>query len=148
MSVRAGVDAALRGALVTFGVAPDFPHTQYGYIETTGSAGDAPIAVKRFIEKPSREDAAAFVESGRFFWNAGIFLFRAGMILELFQAHAPDILSCCRHALEEATTEGFLQLADSYEGAPSISLDYAIMEKARNIECVPLGSSTRLAIGP
>ena len=143
-SVRLGADAAREGALVTFGVEPDCPHTGYGYIETNGgeSRAKAAVAVKRFVEKPSREVAETYVENGGFYWNAGIFLFRASKMRELFQAHAPEILVACRLALNEATKDlGFRQLGKSYQRAPSISLDYAIMEKARDIVCVPLSTS-------
>ena len=143
-SVKLGADAARDGFLVTFGVEPDCPHTGYGYIETEGRESGANVAIKvtRFVEKPSRQVAENYLESGRFYWNAGIFLFRASTMLELFQAHAPDILSCCRQALGEATMDlGFSQLGESYQLAPSISLDYAIMEKASNIVCVPLSTS-------
>jgi mannose-1-phosphate guanylyltransferase/mannose-6-phosphate isomerase len=75
-AVAAGISAAREGALVTFGVEPDCPHTGYGYIETETTEGAA-LAVSRFVEKPSRETAEAFLDSGRFYWNAGIFLFKA-----------------------------------------------------------------------
>jgi mannose-1-phosphate guanylyltransferase/mannose-6-phosphate isomerase len=142
-SVRLGTDAAREGALVTFGVEPDCPHTGYGYIETDEykSGASAAVKVRRFVEKPSREIAQSYLESGRFYWNAGIFLFRASTMLQLFQAHAPEILLCCRQSLNESTKDlGFRQLGKSYQRAPSISLDYAIMEKAHNIVCVPLAT--------
>jgi mannose-1-phosphate guanylyltransferase/mannose-6-phosphate isomerase len=141
-SVKLGVEAARDGAVVTFGVKPDCPHTGYGYIETEHAENSAAVKVKRFIEKPSREAAENYLESGHFYWNAGIFLFRASTMLELFQTHAPQILAACRQALNEATTDlGFSDLGESYRRAPSISLDYAIMEKANNIACVPLATS-------
>ena len=68
--------AAEAGALVIFGVEPDRPHTGYGYIETD-KIGDTDLAVRRFVEKPAQVAAEAFFESGRFYWNSGIFLFRA-----------------------------------------------------------------------
>jgi mannose-1-phosphate guanylyltransferase/mannose-6-phosphate isomerase len=143
-SVALGAEAARDGAVVTFGVKPDCPHTGYGYIETdeVGRGGGGAMQVRRFIEKPSREAAESYLERGHFYWNAGIFLFRALTMLELFQAHAPEILVACRQALNEATTDlGFRHLGESYHRAPSISLDYAIMEKASNIACVPLSTS-------
>ena len=78
-SVRRGIDAARGGALVTFGVRPDCPHTGYGYIESDSGKPDQSgvFAVRRFVEKPSADAAAGYLESGRFFWNAGIFLFSA-----------------------------------------------------------------------
>jgi mannose-1-phosphate guanylyltransferase/mannose-6-phosphate isomerase len=143
-SVGLGVEAARNGSLVIFGVEPDCPHTGYGYIETNGSGRgtNAAASVKRFVEKPSREAAERYLESGDFYWNAGIFLFRADTMIDLFQAHAPEILAASRQAIDEATTDlGFRQLGESYRSSPSISLDYAIMEKASDIVCVPLSTS-------
>jgi mannose-1-phosphate guanylyltransferase/mannose-6-phosphate isomerase len=143
-SVSLGVEAARRGSLVTFGVKPDCPHTGYGYIETNrvGLSTNAAASVRRFVEKPSREVAEGYLESGGFYWNAGIFLFRAVSMVELFERHAPEILVACRQALNEATTDfGAKQLGDSYRRAPSISLDYAIVEKTSDISCVPLSTS-------
>jgi len=137
-AVASGVGAARDGALVTFGVKPDCPHTGYGYIETEASEGAA-LSVSRFVEKPSRELAEVFLDSDRFYWNAGIFLFRAATLLELLETHAPDILNVCRHALDAAGTDlDFTVLGKTYAQAPAISLDYAIAEKADNIVCVPL----------
>ena len=143
-AVNAGVDAARRGELVVFGVEPDCPHTGYGYIETDSGAdrANAVLPVRRFVEKPSRETAETYLDSDRFYWNAGLFLFKAATLLELFQAHAPEILTPCRQALNEAVNDlGFRHLGKSYSQAPSISLDYAIMEKADNIVCVPLSTT-------
>lgn len=137
-AVEAGIEAAEAGALVTFGVSPDCPHTGYGYIET--DRGNRPVLdAKRFVEKPSHEAAEAYLDAGGFYWNAGIFLFRAGVLLELMQKHAPEILSACRLALAGATSDlAFKILGEAYAQAPTISLDYAIAEKASNIACVPL----------
>jgi mannose-1-phosphate guanylyltransferase / mannose-6-phosphate isomerase len=139
-TVSLGISAAADGALVTFGVEPDCPHTGYGYIETEKS--NLPdFKVKRFVEKPSREAAEEFVNSGCFYWNAGIFLFKASTLLALLETHAPSIIETCRRSLAEATEDlGFLRLADVYKDAPSISLDYAVAEKADNLRCVPLGT--------
>ena len=152
--MRLGAEAARDGAVVTFGVKPDCPHTGYGYIETDeaeSGAGVAAIKVRRFVEKPSREAAENYVDSGHFYWNAGIFLFRASTMLELFQVHAPEILVACRQALNEATTDfGFRHLGESYHRAPSISLDYAIMEQGeqhRLRAAVDLMERRRLVVG-
>jgi mannose-1-phosphate guanylyltransferase/mannose-6-phosphate isomerase len=143
-SVSLGAEAARRGSVVTFGVEPDCPHTGYGYIETNegGRRTNAAVSVRRFVEKPSREVAQHYLDAGGFFWNAGIFLFRAGTMIELFKMHAPEILAACRQSIHEATTDlGFRQLGESYRSSPSISLDYAIMEKAGDIVCLPLSTS-------
>jgi mannose-1-phosphate guanylyltransferase/mannose-1-phosphate guanylyltransferase/mannose-6-phosphate isomerase len=83
--------------------------------------------------------AEAYLDQGGFYWNAGIFLFKPASLLALFEAHAPDILSACRRGLEAAVEDlGFVVLGQAYGEAPSISLDYAIVEKAPTISCVPL----------
>ena len=137
-TVALGVNEAADGALVTFGVEPDCPHTGYGYIETERSNLPG-LKVKRFVEKPSRALAEEFINSGGFYWNAGLFLFKASTLLGLLETHASPILETCRRSLAEATEDlGFLRLSDAYNDAPSISLDYAVAEKADNLRCVPL----------
>jgi mannose-1-phosphate guanylyltransferase/mannose-6-phosphate isomerase len=143
-SVQRGIDAARKGALITFGVRPDCPHTGYGYIEVDSGKPDQSgvFAVLRFVEKPSKEAAASYLESGRFFWNAGIFLFDAKVMLRLFETLAPEILSACQQALDTAVEDlNFLVLGDQYCKAQAISLDYAIVERADTIGCVPLNTA-------
>jgi mannose-1-phosphate guanylyltransferase / mannose-6-phosphate isomerase len=138
-AVESGIEAAEGGALVTFGVEPDSPHTGYGYIETeAGNAADR--KVKRFVEKPSLEAAEAYLDAGGFYWNAGIFLFKARTMLDLLARYAPEIVEACRKALEGATEDlNFRVLSSPYCQAPSISLDYAVAEKAGSVmRCVPL----------
>lgn len=139
-TVMQGVPAAQDGALITFGVTPSGPHTGYGYIEV--EAEGAARAVKRFVEKPDEATAAAYVASGSFFWNAGIFLMSARALIAAFEAHAPEILEGCRRALLRSGVDlDFVRLDDQvYGGVPDISIDYAIMEKARNVACVPLAA--------
>lgn len=137
-AVGRGLDAAEAGALVTFGITPDCPHTGYGYIETETGEG-ANLKVSRFVEKPSLEAAEQYLDSGKFYWNGGIFLFKAETMLGLMRTHAPDILEACQKALSEATEDlGFRVLSRAYGDAPAISLDYAVAEKATNMVCVPL----------
>ena len=137
-AVGLGVNQAEDGALVTFGVEPDCPHTGYGYIETEWSNSPG-LKVKRFVEKPPRALAEEFINSGGFYWNAGLFLFKASTLLALLERHASPILETCRRSLAEANEDlTFLRLGDAYNDAPSISLDYAVAEKADNLRCVPL----------
>jgi mannose-1-phosphate guanylyltransferase/mannose-6-phosphate isomerase len=130
--------AARDGALITFGVKPTAPHTGYGYIETDG-AGQA-LDVRRFVEKPGAAEAARYLASGNFYWNAGIFLASAKAMIETFRELSPDILAGCERALADAVTDlDFLRLGKAaYESLPDISIDYAIMERAANVRCVPL----------
>ena len=137
-AVGSAMAVAKEGALVTFGVEPDCPHTGYGYIETEHS-NSSDLKVIRFVEKPSREAAERFLDSGRFYWNAGIFLFKATTLVSLLETHAPDILQACRKSLEEIQEDlGFLRLNGEYTKAPAVSLDYAVAEKADNMRCIPL----------
>jgi mannose-1-phosphate guanylyltransferase/mannose-6-phosphate isomerase len=137
-AIETGIEAAEGGAIVTFGVEPDSPHTGYGYIETdAGNTVDR--RVKRFVEKPSLEAAEEYLDTSGFYWNAGIFLFKAGTMLDLIEMHAPQILEACRKSLDAAIEDlSFRVLNGSYQHAPAISLDYAVAEKAGNIRCVPL----------
>lgn len=138
-AVESGIEAAAAGSLVVFGVEPDCPHTGYGYIETeAGNRID--LKVKRFVEKPDAETAEQYLDAGGFYWNAGIFLFKARTMLDLLATHAPEILAACREALDGATDDlSFRVLGSSYREAPSISLDYAVAEKAHHLmRCVPL----------
>ena len=140
-TVATAMGAAQEGALVIFGVEPDCPHTGYGYIELD-EANRADLPVRRFVEKPSQEAAIAYLASGNFYWNAGLFLFRAATMLELMETHAPDILRACRAALDEAIEDlDFLRLGPAYAQAPAISLDYAIAEKADTLRCVKLATA-------
>ena len=138
-AIESGVPAAEAGGLVVFGVEPDCPHTGYGYIETeAGNSVD--FRVKRFVEKPKLEVAEAYLDAGGFYWNAGIFLFKAKTMLDLLGTHAPEIVEASRKALDRAIADlNFRVLDGVYRDAPSISLDYAVAEKAGNImRCVPL----------
>lgn len=140
-AVATGSEAAMRGALVTFGIKPDCPHTGYGYIEVEES-NSSDLPVRRFIEKPSLEAAQTYLDNGNCYWNGGIFLFRASTMLELMDRHAPDILRACRLAFDNADEDlDFLRLDATYGEAPAISLDYAIAEKADNLRCVPLNTA-------
>ena len=137
-AVESGLAAAEAGALVTFGITPDCPHTGYGYIETEIGEGVS-LKVRRFVEKPSLEAAEEYLDSGNFYWNGGIFLFKAATMLDLLRTHAPGILELCQKSLSEATEDfGFRVLDGTYSEIPAISLDYAIAEKASNMVCVPL----------
>ncbi len=142
-AVEAGKEAALAGELVTFGITPTHAETGYGYLEMAepGAAGDV-VRLSRFVEKPDAARAAEMLEAGNYLWNAGIFLFTAGAIIEAFRRHAPDILEAVGPALEGARTDlGFLRLApEPWAQAADISIDFAVMEKADNLSVVPFSA--------
>lgn len=138
-SVHDGVEAALAGQIVLFGVQPRHAETGYGYVEVEES-GSGVLKVERFVEKPDAELAASFVASGRHFWNAGIFLFKASTMQSVFQTLRPDIWDTAERAFRAATTDGTARYlpTEIYADMPSISLDYAIMEHAGSISLVPV----------
>jgi len=145
-ALEAGAAAARQGRLVTFGIRPDRPETGYGYLELAGAPDSAPAPAPaahelvRFVEKPDAGTAAAMLESGRFLWNAGIFLFRVGDLLAAFEAHAPALVPPCRAALAEGRDDlMFFRLGEAaFARAEAISIDYAVMERAANLSVVPL----------
>lgn len=141
-AIETGAVAARAGQMVTFGITPDRPETGYGYIRR-----DAPLdgmegcyAIEGFVEKPDRETAEAYLASGDYYWNSGTFLFRATDFLAELKRLAPDILKAAKAALEKGISDlDFRRLdADAFAKAPSISLDYAVMEKTDLGAVVPL----------
>ena len=138
-AVSIGVRAAEQGSLVTFGVVPDKPETGYGYIKRGSGAGPAfPIA--QFVEKPDLATAQRYVDSGEYFWNSGMFLFRASVVLEELRSHAPDIYQACAQAFTSAKRDlDFTRLPEKeFAACPSNSFDYAVMEKTKHAVVVPL----------
>ncbi|MEZ2293500.1 mannose-1-phosphate guanylyltransferase/mannose-6-phosphate isomerase [Variovorax sp. RCC_210] len=138
-TVRAGIDAALAGKIVTFGVVPSFPSTAYGYIEAGQPSGDGHSqAVVRFVEKPTAAVAETLLLHGGYSWNAGIFLVQARTLVAALRGHAPDILLACERATDAATTDGsFLRLDQAaFQACRSDSIDYAVLEKHKDIAVV------------
>ncbi|MEL7029481.1 MAG: mannose-1-phosphate guanylyltransferase/mannose-6-phosphate isomerase, partial [Pseudomonadota bacterium] len=152
-AVRAAAPSAAAGALVTFGVAPSAPETGYGYI-LRGEARGPAFAVERFVEKPDAATAREFLADGRYYWNAGMFLFRIDAVLEAGRSHCPDILASAEQSLAQGGRDGdvFRLAAEPFEACRSDSIDYAVMEKADNVMMAPaafgwsdIGSWTALA---
>ena len=140
-AVRAAAPAAREGRLVTFGIRPDRPATGFGYLEFPAPpASGQVVPLKGFVEKPDAATAEKMLASGRYMWNAGIFLFSVRAILAAFRAHAADLEAPCREALEKRTVDlGYIRLdPTAYKTARSISIDYAVMEKAPNVSSLPL----------
>ncbi|MER9577477.1 AGE family epimerase/isomerase [Mesorhizobium sp. M0400] len=139
-SVEAGTAAAREGRLVVFGIKPTQPETGYGYIEVAGER-DGICDVSRFVEKPDLATAQSYLEAGNFYWNTGIFLFRASAMRDAFMAFQPDIWSATEAAYQAATSDpsGLYMPLELYAAIPSTSIDYAIMERASGIAMVPAG---------
>ena len=137
-TVTSAYEAARHGHIVTFGITPDRPETCYGYIETASS--QAPwYQVTAFHEKPDLATAERMIETGRYLWNAGIFMFRAETMINEAEILAPEMARAARHAVEQSQTDiGFIRLdPDHWEHSPSESIDYAIMERSEHIVCMP-----------
>lgn len=139
---RASLDTAIEraedGYLVVFGVAPDKPETGYGYIRAAAAAGGA--AVREFVEKPDADMAAQYLASGEYFWNSGMFVFKARLFLEELAKHEPDIRLACQQAFDGAVVDlDFIRLSsDPLLSCPSNSIDYAVMERTDRAWMMPL----------
>ncbi len=142
-AVQAALPEAERGAFVTFGIVPTGPETGYGYIECAGAWQQGKAGqVKRFVEKPDFERAKAFLESGGYLWNSGMFCFRADAILDGIARHAPEIHAKAQESwrLSEAAAKDPQAVAIEatvFPKVPAVSIDYAVMEKADNVKVVP-----------
>jgi len=137
-AVKQAAVAADAGKLVTFGIVPTAPETGYGYIKA--HVGEGVRGVDRFVEKPNLETAQQYVASGEYYWNSGMFLFKASRYLQELEALQPAILSACRTALDKASRDtDFIRLdADAFAASPNDSIDYAVMEKTADAAVVPL----------
>lgn len=141
-AIKLGASHAQDGAIVTFGATPTEPNTQYGYIEADGATqvGDGAYRIARFHEKPNARLAAEYVETGRFFWNCGIFLAKAGTVLSEMRRFLPETLDNISQAVSGATREGLFvrPVAELFSRAENISIDNGIMEKTSRGVVVPV----------
>lgn len=140
-AVASGTRAARAGHFVLFGIRPTAPTTGYGYIRTGSDLAGSPgvKTVAGFFEKPNRETAERYLDSGEYLWNGGIFLLPAGAFIAEVERLAPEMLAHAREALAKSQRDfDFLRLdAESFGRCPSVSLDYAIMEKTDRAVVVP-----------
>jgi len=146
-ALRTAVETAqTHDALVTLGIPPTRPETGYGYMEIEGreiaggfsSNGKSAIRkVVRFVEKPAPDVAETFLRDGRHVWNAGIFVFRISLLLEEMSLSCPDVLACARRAHTARLAGDLSSFEESFSSSPSVSVDVAVMEKARRVLTVP-----------
>ncbi|MAV08234.1 MAG: mannose-1-phosphate guanylyltransferase/mannose-6-phosphate isomerase [Gammaproteobacteria bacterium] len=138
-AVSAAIPLAESGKLVTFGIVPNEPHTGYGYIKG-GKDCNGGFEVDKFVEKPSLDLARKYVASAEYYWNSGMFLFKASRYLEELKKFRPDIYKACKNSLD--TTESdldFLRInKEKFEACPSDSIDYAVMERTKDAVVVPM----------
>jgi len=128
------------GSLVTFGVVPQSPETGYGYIRAGDQHQGIGYTVAEFKEKPTKEVAATYLESGEYYWNGGIFVFRASVFLDELRQYAPAVYESVEEAFDQSQKDlDFVRVdQQSFAASPSISVDYAVMEKTDKAVMVPL----------
>jgi len=138
-AIATAAQPAEAGSIVTFGIEPTHPATEYGYIKTNGSTRfhDATPVVK-FKEKPDLATARTYIDAGEYFWNAGIFLFKASVMLDALEEYAPEVLAGTRKAMANNTDDPIYLKHAEFSATPSISIDYAVLERAENVKVVPV----------
>lgn len=137
-SVEVAYEAAISGSLVVFGVSPDRPETGYGYIRK-GEEYERWARVSEFVEKPGFATAQGYLNSGEYAWNSGMFLFDADKFLDELSRFEPDILDLAVRSIQlTKSDERTVYLDQCFADAPSVSIDYAVMERTRDAVVVPL----------
>jgi len=130
-AVRRAAALASQGCLVTFGIKPQYAETGYGYIEADGEK------VISFREKPDRKTAEHYLASDRYFWNSGMFVFSAGTFLDELSSYAPEVFTAAARTYERAEKGDLLRpRPEDMSAIPSISIDYAVMEKSKRVKVV------------
>lgn len=139
-SVEKAAVHASTGKLVTFGIVPTAPETGYGYIKRGQVEAETGFAVSDFVEKPDLATAEQYLASGDFYWNSGMFLFKASSYLNELKAHRPDIYSACESSMADTLPDqDFIRVnKEAFEKCPDDSVDYAVMEKTSQAVVVPM----------
>lgn len=140
-AINTALPQAEVGKLVTFGIVPTEPATGYGYIRGASNPNADPVmSVSAFVEKPDLDTAASYLDSGDYFWNSGMFMFRADRYLEELATHRPDMLSACERAMKGISYDlDFIRVDHSaFAACPEDSIDYAVMEKTDQAVVVPM----------
>jgi len=140
-AIETGLQQALNDKFVTFGIVPNSPETGYGYIKAASTVQVNEVAsIEKFVEKPDLETASKYLNEGGFYWNSGMFMFKASEYLKALQEFAPSIYSATRNAMELAKRDmDFIRVGiDEFKQCPSDSIDYAVMEKVDNAVVIPV----------
>ncbi|MGF1901253.1 mannose-1-phosphate guanylyltransferase/mannose-6-phosphate isomerase [Aliivibrio sifiae] len=138
-SVEKALPFALNNKLVTFGIVPNAPETGYGYIKAGIVEGDA-FSVSEFVEKPDLATAKSYLATNEYYWNSGMFIFKASRYLEELAKFEPEILEICKQAIATPSQDVEFTRVDStiFETCPDKSIDYAVMEKTNSAMVVPM----------
>lgn len=137
-SVKHAENLAKDGFLVLFGIKPTAPETGFGYIEMGDKVSEHANVVQRFVEKPDAVTAGRYLAQGNYVWNSGMFCFKASAILDAFATYNPALLEAATKVWESTRAEGDkMELPGGFTSLENISIDYAVMEKAKNIAVIP-----------
>lgn len=138
--INDAIQLAKENKLVTFGITPNYPETGYGYIKVGKKIDDNAYIVDKFFEKPSSQVAQEYIDTKEYYWNSGMFLFKASSYLSEIEKHSPDILAACKQSISTATHDlDFIRIDEKeFSLCPEDSIDYALMEKTNNAVVVPI----------
>lgn len=141
-SIAKALVLAESGKLVTFAITPTHPETGYGYLQMGAAVGEGGFEVSRFVEKPDLATAQDYLAQGSYFWNSGMFMFRASRYIQELERFQPTIVSVCREALAKGAQDMHFTRVDSaiFSSSPDDSIDYAVMEKTSDAVMVPLNA--------
>jgi mannose-1-phosphate guanylyltransferase/mannose-6-phosphate isomerase len=139
-AIKIANNKAQDGRLVTFGIVPTDANTGYGYIKSSKDNNGGAYQVEGFVEKPDLQTAQSYLEQGNYLWNSGMFMFQANTLINELAIHSPDIVKAVSNSIANATQDlDFIRLEEqAFTSSPSDSIDYALMEKSRNVVVVPL----------
>jgi len=140
-AVATGYQAALNDKLVTFGIVPNAPETGYGYIKAGASLENNQVYnVEKFVEKPDANTAQSYLDDGNYYWNSGMFMFKASVYLQELKSHNNEMYNCSQKSLDSAAVDmDFIRLnSDVFEHCPADSIDYAVMEKTAAATVIPV----------
>jgi mannose-1-phosphate guanylyltransferase / mannose-6-phosphate isomerase len=141
-AINIGRSQALTGKLVTLGIVPENANTSFGYIRSSKIKKNGAYSVEEFVEKPDQETAKRYFNFGNYLWNSGMFMFKTSSIIEELSIHSHTIIKAVKMAVKNSTKDlDFIRLdQEAFESSPSDSIDYALMEKSKNVVVVPLNA--------
>jgi len=138
-AVATGADLVREDRLLTFGILAEVPETGYGYIKAGAGIGSGAHEVEQFVEKPDADTARSYLAAGGYFWNSGLFMFKASTYLKELEKHRPDIFNACQSAARNMSNDlDFMRPGAEFSKCPSESIDYAVMEKTRRSVVLPV----------
>ena len=140
-AISIGLEQALKNQFVTFGIVPNTPETGYGYIKSADKVDVNKVSkIEKFVEKPDSETATQYLKEGGYYWNSGMFVFKAEEYLNALKEFAPEIYSASQKAIDAAVRDmDFIRIgAEEFQQCPSDSIDYAVMEKVSNAVVIPV----------